>query len=44
VKIQQATTHDNIFHATGDVHLTNDGIFGPTKEGYWNQIMEFQKE
>ena len=26
-KIQQATTHGNLFHATGGGHLTDDDIF-----------------
>jgi len=29
--IQQATTHGNLFHATGGGHLTDDDIFWPHK-------------
>jgi selenophosphate synthase len=43
-KIQQATTHDNLFHATGGGHLTDDDIFlSAQKKVVETEIKKLQK-
>ena len=43
-KIQQATTHGNLFHATGCGHLTDDDIFlAAQKKVVETEIKELQK-
>jgi hypothetical protein len=44
-KIQKATTHGNLFHATGGGHLTDDDIFlAAQKKVIETQIKEMQKK
>ena len=43
-KIQQATTHGNLFHATGGGHLTDDDIFCCIIEGRRNRNKRAAKE